>query len=295
MHITFETPNLDPSTALMSTRRLKRKVKRVMNKASRNRRRRSSQKGTRRRAGQRRKGVVTKNSTNSTTGQANFRNRSNLFGNRKVHPCNTVQTSAMNYTVGNIECRRWKNSELQHQMNCMGTFNHQYLASSFQEALQFKDLDTGRNQDLSRSFIWDRSNSDRVHKRGISINPGETLVSQCHAQKSPTESGNLRICPTCAAITRQPATPRRFPQYINELLCDPQMASNYLPGIDGFCVQKTFTLDLLQFTGDWKLDPTLSAKTGINVYTEKWEAYTQTIRRHCACELLPSSPMANYL
>ncbi|KAL9982345.1 hypothetical protein ACROYT_G004376 [Oculina patagonica] len=231
---------------------------------------------------------------NDTASQDNVQNQSSQFVYGKTHPCNSIQTSAMKYKGSNVECRRWQNSELQQQMNCLGMFNHQYLAASFQEALQFKDLDTGKRLDLSNSYILDRS-SYTHHKRDVDIDPGETLIGQCHAKKSPTESGNLRICPSCSAITRQPSTPRRFPEYINEVLCDPQMVSNYLPGIDAFCIQKTFTLDLLQFDGDWELDPALSAEAGHDVYTEKWELYTQTIRRHCACELLPSSPMAIYL
>ena len=238
--------------------------------------------------------TVYNSAVNDTTSQDNVQNRSSSFVYKKSHPCNSIHTTAMKYKISNIECRRWRKNNLQQQMNCLGMFNHQYLAASFEEALQFKDLDTGKRLDLSNSFILHRSSYTR-QKRDVDIDPGETLISQCHAKKTPTESGHLRICPSCSAITRQPSTPRRFPEYINELLCDPQMESNYLPGIDAFCVQKTFTLDLLQFDGDWELDPALSAEAGHDVYTEKWEPYTQTIRRHCACELLPSSPMATYL
>lgn len=229
------------------------------------------------------------------------RNDSNFQGNNATagnhshdHPCNSIQAPDMDYKVDKIECRRWQNSELQQEMNCLGMYNHQYLATSFKEALKFKDLDTGRHLDLSKSFVLNRKSSRR-QKRNIRINPGETLIVQCHGGKTPTSSGHLRICPVCMAITRQPSMPRRFPEYINELLCDPKMVPSYLPGIDAFCVQKTFTLDLLQFNDDWELNPALSAEAGHDVYTEKWEPYTQTIRRHCACELLPSSPMAMYL
>ena len=251
--------------------------------------------------GQRSIRVVTQNVTNITAlnytaSQGSVQNKLNLtaFAYRKKHPCNSVQTTAMKYKTGNIECRRLQTTELQQQMNCLGMYNHQYLATSFKEALRFKDLDTGKSMDLSNSFVLHRSSNSR-QKRGLDIDPGETLIVQCHATKTPTESGHLRICPLCSAITRQPSTPQRFPEYINELLCDPQMVSSYLPGIDAFCVQKTFTLDLLQFNDDWELNPALSAEAGHDVYTEKWEPYTQSIRRHCACELLPSSPMAMYL
>ena len=233
---------------------------------------------------------------NYTTIQGSVQNKVNLtvFGYSKKHPCNSVNTTAMKFKTGKIECRRLQTTELQQQMNCRGMFNHQYLASSFKEALRFKDLDTGKKMDLKNSFVLHHS-SFRRQKRGVDIDPGETLVVECHATKTPTESGHLRICPSCSAITRQPSTPRRFPEYINELLCDPQMVSTYLPGIDAFCIQKTFTLDLLQFADDWELNPELSAEAGHDVYTEKWEVYTQTIRRHCACELLPSSPIAMFL
>ena len=230
------------------------------------------------------------------------RNNSNHQGNNATagnqtnqHPCNSIQASDMDYKVGKIECRRWQSSELQQEANCRGMYNHQYLATSFKEALKFKDLDTGRNLDFSKSsFIMNRKPSHR-QKRNTKINPGETMIVQCHGGKTPTPSGHLRICPVCMAITRQPSTPRRFPEYINELLCDPQMVSTYLPGIDAFCVQKNFTLDLLQFAGSWELNSALSAEAGHDVYTEKWEVYTQTIRRHCACELSPSSPMLTLL
>ena len=216
-------------------------------------------------------------------------------GNRtKLHPCNSVQSSTFEYKVNNIECRRWRSTELEQQMNCQGKFNHQYLAASFKEAMKFKDLDTGKGLNLSSSFILKRKFSNR-QKRSVNISSGETMIVKCHGGKTLTENGHLRICPICTAITRQPSTPRRFPEYLNELMCDPQMVSNYLPGIDAFCVQKTLNLDLLQFDGDWELDPTLSAEAGHDVYTEKWVLYTQTIRRHCACELLPSSPMASLL
>ena len=233
---------------------------------------------------------------NYTAIQGSVQHKVNLtvFGYSKKHPCNSVNTTAMKFKTANIECRRLQTNELQQQMNCRGMYNHQYLASSFKEALRFKDLDTGKRMDLRNSFVLHRS-SYRRQKRGFDIDPGETLIVQCHAKKTPTESGHLRICPSCSAITRQPSTPRRFPEYINELLCDPQMVSTYLPGIDAFCVQKTFTLDLLQFGEDWELNSALSAEAGHDVYTEKWEVYTQTIRRHCACELLPSSPFAMYL
>ena len=299
IHTTRETPNLNPFTALKSMKKPKGTVKTMLKNASRNRRWSKTRKSINSRVVRSGRDLAIKDSTsyaakNATSGKSNILIRSYPSHSKKFHPCNTVQTSAMNYTVGGIICRRWKNNELLHHMSCLGSYSHRYLASSFKEAQHFKDLDTGRIQDLSGSYIWHHSNH-RVQKRNGNINPGETLVSKCHPRKSPTESGHLRICPTCAAITRQPATPKRFPEYINELLCDPQMASNYLPGIDGFCVQKTFTLDLLQFTGDWDLDLKLSAQTGLNVYQEKWEMYTQTIRRHCACELLASSPLANFL
>ena len=211
------------------------------------------------------------------------------------HPCNSIQAPSMEYKVGKIECRRWQSTELQQEMNCRGMYNHQYLASSFKEALKFKDLDTGRDLYLSKTSFILNHKPPRRQKRNVRINPGETLIVQCHGGKTPTPSGHLRICPICMAITRQPSNPRRFPEDINELLCDPQMVSSYLPGIDAFCVQKTFTLDLLQFSGDWEMNAALSAEAGHDVYTEKWELYTQTIRRHCACELLPSSPMVSLL
>lgn len=233
---------------------------------------------------------------NYTAIQGGVQNKLNLtmFAHGRKHPCNWVNTTAMKFKTGNIECRRLQTTDLQQQMNCRGMYNHKYLASSFKEALRFKDLDTGKTMNLSNSFVLNRSSSRR-QKKAVDIDPGETLIVKCHATKTPTESGHLRICPSCSAITRQPSTPRRFPEYINELLCDPQMVSSYLPGIDAFCVQKTFTLDLLQSTDDWELNPVLSAEAGYDIYTEKWEVYTQTIRRHCACELLPSSPMAMYL
>lgn len=234
--------------------------------------------------------IVSNNGT--AKNDSNFQDSNATAGNQtNHHPCNSIQAPNMDYKVGKIECRRWQSTELQQEMNCRGMYNHQYLASSYKEALKFKDLDTGRHLDLSQSsFVLNRKPSRR-QKRSVRINPGETLIVQCHGGKTPTPSGHLRICPVCMAITRQPSTPRRFPEYINELLCDPQMVSTYLPGIGAFCVQKTLTLDLLQFAGGWELNAALSAEAGHDVYTEKWEVYTQTIRRHCACELLPSSPM----
>ncbi|KAJ7378850.1 hypothetical protein OS493_020452 [Desmophyllum pertusum] len=230
---------------------------------------------------------------NTTANQGNVQYQSTLLGRL----CNSVHTSAIKYKIANIECRRWQSNELKQKMNCFGTFNYQYLATSFQEALQFKDLDTGRKMNISDSFIVRSTSSSHVNlqKRNLNINPGETMISQCHPKKSPTSSGHLRICPICSAITRQPSTPRRFPEYFNELLCDPQMVPNYLPGIDGFCEQKTFTLDLLQFNGEWEYNAILSAAAGHPVYSEVWRPYTQVLRRHCACELLPSSPMITYL
>ena len=308
-----------PSRAQTSIRKAKAKaknvvqnsttVKRVTNRHSssprwwRGVRSGARQRGSRVRSGVRQKSISVniQNITNitdlnNTAIQGSIQNKLNLtvFAYGRKHPCNSVNTTAMKFKTGNIECRRLQTAELQREMNCRGMYNHQYLASSFKEALQFKDLDTGKTMDLTNSFVLHRSSSRR-QKKDVDIDPGETLIGKCHATKTPTESGNLRICPSCSAITRQPSTPRRFPEYINELLCDPQMVSSYLPGIDAFCVQKTFTLDLLQFTDDWELNPQLSSEAGHDVYTEIWELYTQTIRRHCACELLPSSPMAMYL
>lgn len=216
-----------------------------------------------------------------------------------THPCNSkVKSSVIRYKVKDVECRRWRTSELEQRLNCLGKFNHQYLAASWREALKFRDLDTGGTLNFSKSFIWKRisySSRHRIKKRDVHINPGETMIVQCYAAKTPTETGHLRMCPICTAITRQPSQPRRFPEYINELVCDPKSKSNYIAGIDGFCVQKTFTVDLLQFDGDWEKDSALSAQAGHDVYIEKWEPYTQTIKRHCACELLPSSPIMSLL
>lgn len=222
-------------------------------------------------------------------------NRPYVTVSPKDHPCNTGKTSsAMKYRVNGIECRRWRTSELEQRFNCLGKFNHRYLAASWKEALKFRNLDTGRNLDFSRSFVLNRS-SRRIKKRGVDVDPGETMIVQCYAAKTPTETGNLRMCPVCTAITRQPSQPRRFPEYINELVCDPNSKSNYIAGIDAFCVQKTFTIELLQFNDEWEKNPTLSAEAGHDVYTEKWEPYTQEIKRHCACELLPSSELTKLL
>lgn len=260
---------------------------------ARRRRRRSSQRGNR-------KGSISDNGTSTYTAknESNFHGSNgtkNVTSKMKNHPCNSVHSPEMKFMVGNMECRRWQKSDLKKRMNCMGNFNHQYLATSFQKALQFKDLDTGKNLDFRKSFVLNHPQSFHHRKRNPDIEPGETLIGKCHGRKTLTESGHLRICPVCVAITRQPSTPKRFPEYINELLCDPQMEFNYLPRINAFCVQKTFTIKLLQFDGDWELNSALSAEAGHDVYTEKWEDYTQTIRHHCACELLPSSPMADLL
>lgn len=274
--------------ALQSHRRIStttRSRKRTAVRRSRRRvsRRRASQRSRRRIASRRRRSTVTTPTIIRPT---------TTFVYRKAHPCNNVSnSSSMKYRVKDIECRRLKTSDLQKRMKCLGNYNHQYLATSMQEALKFRDLDTGKKFSFNHSFVWHRS-SRRIRKRDVHISPGETLIVKCHAAKTLTESGNLRMCPVCAAITRQPSEPRRFPEYINELVCDPTVKSNYIPGIDGFCIQKTFTLDLLQFDGDWEKHSELSEKVGHDVYTEKWEAYTQTIKRHCACELLPSSSIA---
>ena len=231
----------------------------------------------------------------STT--ATTQNRSEGLVYRKYHPCN-VDSSKMKYNVTDIECRRWRTTDLQQRMNCLGNFNHQYLATSLKEALNFRDPETGGKFNFSHSFVMNQSLSgsgSTRKRRDLHIEPGETLIVKCYAAKTPTESGHLRMCPVCTAITRQPPEPRRFPEYINELVCDPTAQSNYIPGIDGFCIQKTFTLDLLQFDGDWEKNSELSKEAGHDVYTEKWEPYTLTIRRHCACELLPSSPIAPFL
>ena len=253
-------------------------------------RRRASQRSRRRITSRRRRSTVKTTVTTSTIIRP-----TTTFVYRKVHPCNNgSNSSSMKYRVKDIECRRLKTSDLQKRMKCLGNYNHQYLATSMQEALKFRDLDTGKKFSFNHSFVWHRS-TGRIRKRDEHISPGETLIVKCHAAKTLTESGNLRMCPVCAAITRQPSEPRRFPEYINEVVCDPTAKSSYIPGIDGFCVQKTFTLDLLQFDGDWEKNSELSEKGGHDVYTEKWEAYTQTIKRHCACELLPSSSIASLL
>ena len=270
-------------------RRVRRQRKRKNNFERRRLRTRKRHKGWKRKTGVK-KLMINNNGTGKN--DSSYQGNNTIVGNQtSQQPCNSTQAPDIDYKVGKVECRRLQSSELEQEMNCRGMYNHQYLATSFKEALKFKDLDTGRNLDVSKSsFIMNRKPSRR-QKRKINIKPGETLIVQCHGGKTPTSSGNLRICPVCMAITRQPSTPRRFPEYINELLCDPKMVSTYLPGIDAFCVQKTFTLDLLQFDGDWELNSALSAEAGHDVYTEKWERYTQTIRRHCACELLPSSHM----
>ena len=250
-------------------------------------RRAAARRGRRRTSGRR----VSQKTRGRTTAKPTFIRPTNVTVFAKDHLCNTgIKSSAMRYKVNGIECRRWRTSELEQRFNCLGKFNHRYLAASWKEALKFRDLDTGGNLDFSTSFVLNHSYR-RIRKRDTDIDPGETMIVQCYAAKTPTESGNLRMCPVCTAITRQPSHPRRFPEFINELVCDPNSKSNYIAGIDGFCVQKTFTIELLQFKGDWEKNPTLSAEAGHDVYTEKWEPYTQEIKRHCACELLPSSPL----
>ncbi|KAL9982346.1 hypothetical protein ACROYT_G004377 [Oculina patagonica] len=119
---------------------------------------------SRRRKGGVKKVIISNNGTTNGTAR----------NHTKFHPCNSVHAPGMEYKVNNIECRRWYSSELQQQMKCLGMFNHQYLATSFQEALKFRDLDTGRNLDLRKSFILNRKSSHR-QKRNGQINPGETL------------------------------------------------------------------------------------------------------------------------
>lgn len=170
----------------------------------------------------------------------------------KAHKCNNVIT----HHSWNIEERTFYSFVDDGRVE---SYNTEWIAlgrltitieTTLQETLDnFTDLDPGKKLNLSRSFVWHGEHGRNRKKRDLDIEPGETLVTQCYRSKIRTESGNLRICPVCTTISRQTSQRRLFPECINELLCDTQANSSYFPRIDGYCVQKTFLIDLLEFNG----------------------------------------------
>ena len=206
-----------------------------------------------------------------------------------VHPCNMVgrRTSSRDFTaqVGKTisRCHRLSIAELVARLNCSGTYKERFSAVTFTKAR----TNAQSSLQASKAEIISGSTAKALRKANSRLNrhpqlrqsirsvhlPGQTLTINCVLRCT----NNQRACGECATVFRQPATPRRFPEFVNEVVCNP----NELRGVGiggqsvGTCEQKTVTQDFLQWTGDWEFDPATSR------WMEKYVPYTHVIRSAC--------------
>ena len=217
-------------------------------------------------------------------------------------------------------CKRYTENELINRVNCSGTLNKNYLAVSREQAGSFPNLakrhhlrlqEKKHNQphlSTSRqgfsSKLWKilqkrhQNRAEDVQKKengefqspfrhddDDSIGYGEMKVKteNCLARWS-IDGNKKRACGVCPTLTRQPQSPRRFPEYLNGLICHPSEDSEVsLSGtVIGTCVQETITMEIVEWKGEWEEDASLTQQNGITTYVEKWDPYEQEINSTCS-------------
>ena len=234
---------------------------------------------------------------------------------RKSHPCDQVKDEDSENGVrskrnAKFICKRYTENELLNRMNCSGTFNKIYLAVTRNQAKKFPNLakrlrrrkrkkgrrnrklrrknklEGSAEQDFEGSAEQDLESARQKRNDHDDLAHGEvkTLTEDCLSRWSMFESILSRPCGVCPTLTRQPQSPRRFPEYLNGLICHPEDSTVVkLRGHPiGRCVQETITLDLVQWTGQWVEDTALTSQNGVTTYVEKWEAYEQEINSTCS-------------
>ena len=147
-----------------------------------------------------------------------------------------------------------------------------------------------RNLNMAEKAFFTTAEQDienAQQKRGdddMAYGEVKTVTENCLARWSTLDSVMSRPCGVCPTVTRQPQSPRRFPEYLNGLICHPDDTTEVtLSGNTiGRCVQETITLDLVQWTGEWVEDTALTAQNGVTTYVEKWDAYEQEINSTCS-------------
>ena len=208
------------------------------------------------------------------------------------HPCNRASNASDSgdFVVVNngqeYKCHCLTTAELLAHLNCSGTYKERFSAITLQRAkANAAAALKGTNNVISKQI------SKRRVRRDISPGTTEiqdhTCVLRC---SSDTQTGNQRACGECATIYRQPSSPRRFPEYVNGVICNPNESNVLHVGSVpiGTCVQKTIVQDFLQWTGMWEQvgDP------ADNRWAEAYVPYTHTIDTHCAFQLYPGLPCA---
>lgn len=119
------------------------------------------------------------------------------------------------------------------------------------------------------------------------MSPNTTAICGCVNRLSVDALTGLGLpCGLCATTYRQ-ADSSRFPEYINGIVCHPNETSTVhgvLGNPIGSCVQTSFQQDFLVRTGEWVIDPVMTAQLGGNkiVYKERWDFYSQTIKAGCS-------------
>lgn len=188
------------------------------------------------------------------------------------------------------QCHRLTTAELLARLNCSGTYQERFSAVTLQRAKE--NAATALKGSKNGIKIASKHPKQIVNKRvKRNITPGTTEIQYhtCVFRCTPdTQTGNQRPCGECATIFRQPSFPRRFPEYVNGVVCNPNEANVLHIGnvAIGTCVQKTIIQDFLEWTGIWEQvgDP------AENRFEEVYVPYAHTINTCCSFQLYPGLP-----
>lgn len=220
-----------------------------------------------------------------------------------VHPCfNTT----VNHTVTTPEgekvlCLVPSEKELMKDLEAFGGFNRHYVAVTMEQA--GKDFENPLEPIASKPkpIIWSSQVTGRrrrsIHEKeynsaseeghGRVKRAASVGLQSCERKGTITSLGFYQLCDECWWIRKLPDG--RFPRYINEKICGEDGNSRSTIGgfcngrSDGFCLQRSFTQDLLVRTNQYERisspDPQYSV-----VYKQVWKQYSQEIRSCCQCQ-----------
>ncbi|KAL9982347.1 hypothetical protein ACROYT_G004378 [Oculina patagonica] len=222
-----------------------------------------------------------------------------------VHPC---FNATVNHTVTTQEgeevlCLVPSEKELMKDLEAIGGFNRHYVAVNIEQAGEdfenpFKPIANPNPKPISwsskftgrrRRSMDEKKNtfpSEEVHgrvKRAANVG-----LQTCERTGTQTSVGFYQLCDECWWIRRLPDD--RFPRYINEKICgvdgnsDSTFSGQFCSGrSDGFCLQRSFTQDLLVRTNQYVRISSPDPKYSV-VYKQVWKQYAQEIRSCCQCQ-----------
>ena len=221
---------------------------------------------------------------------------------RKTKICNDRRYRKVigTFTVKGIRCRRLTDSEILERFNCSGLYQENRSAFSIRRArLNARRLIKASRQAISKGStkkalayatkMLNRRSKQRKQrklrkqrtKRGLLTlpGPGETIVCSCVENfEKDTQTNFYRVCGECSTIYQQQLTPRRIPQFINEIVCNPNespvITMNGFPV--GECVQQFIKQVFWEATGYWVWSPSHGA------FIEEFVPYQHKVKSGCA-------------